>query len=74
MGILTNLNSGQKIRFEGGDIDLWGYNGSELQQYINGELTGYTLPVINVDENSITIDWGDIESTLPENWIEFVNS
>lgn len=69
MGILTDLNSGKKIKFDSEDNDSWGYNGTVLEQYVNNELTGNTLTVNSVDENSITIDWGDIESTLQENQI-----
>jgi uncharacterized protein YegJ (DUF2314 family) len=73
MGILTNLNNGQKIRFEQDDTDIWGYNGNELQQYVDGKTTGNTLPVISVDEDNITIDWGDVQSTLLEDDFIFVD-
>ena len=73
MGILTNLNNGQKIRFEEDDTDIWGYNGSELQQYVGGKTTGNTLPVVSVDEDNITIDWGEVQSTLLENDFLFVD-
>lgn len=69
MGILTDLNSGKKIKFDSEDSDLWGYNGTVLEQYVNNKLTGNTLTVNSVSETSITIDWGDIESTLQENQI-----
>jgi hypothetical protein len=68
MAILNNLNAGKKIHFEEDDIDVWGYNSASdiLEQYINGTLTGNTLPVVSIDQNSITINWGDVESTLQE--------
>lgn len=66
MGILTNLNNGYKIQFEDTDEDIWGYNGNVLQQYIGGNLTGNELPVVEVNEEIITINWGDITSTLTE--------
>lgn len=67
MGILTDLNSGKKIKFEDEDNDNWGYNGSQLQQYVNGSLTGNVLSVVSVSETEITIDWGGTNSTLTEN-------
>jgi hypothetical protein len=73
MGVLTNLNNGYKIHFEEDDSDIWGYNGSHIQQYIDGNLTGFELLVINLNEDYITIDWGDITSTLSEGdfiWVE----
>lgn len=74
MGVLTNLNSGSLIQFEEGDIDVWGYNGSILQQYYTGSLTGNELPVINLNENYITLDWGGGSiSTLHDGdfiWVE----
>lgn len=73
MGILTNLNSGKKIKFEYDDSDSWGYNGEVLEQYINSELTGNTLTVLSIDEDNITIDWGEAESTLPESYLIFVD-
>jgi hypothetical protein len=74
MGVLTNLNSGSLIQFEEEDMDVWGYNGSILQQYYTGSLTGNELPVINLNENYITLDWGGgSTSTLHDGdfiWVE----
>lgn len=73
MGVLTNLNNGYKIRFEDDDSDIWGYNTGIIQQYYTGSLTGLELTVINLNEDYITIDWGDITSTLSEGdfiWVE----
>jgi len=74
MGVLTNLNSGSLIQFEEGDMDVWGYNGFILQQYYTGSLTGNELPVINLNENYITLDWGSgSTSTLHDGdfiWVE----
>lgn len=74
MGVLTNLNSGSFLQFEEGDIDVWGYNGSVLQQYYTGSLTGNELLVINLNEDYITLDWGNSNtSTLYDGdfiWIE----
>ena len=66
MGILTNLNSGKKIKFETTDTDNWGYDGSRLQQYVDGVATGVSLTVISISEENISIDWGDGNSTLTE--------
>ena len=74
MGILTKLNEGQKFRFEESDSDIWGYNGKVLQQYLDNESTGNTLTIVSVNEDTITIDWGDIESTLPESYLYWVVS
>jgi hypothetical protein len=74
MGVLTNLNSGSLIQFEEEDMDVWGYNGSILQQYYTGSLTENELPVINLNENYITLDWGNgSTSTLYDGdfiWVE----
>ncbi len=66
MGILTDLNSGKKIQFEEDDTDSWGYDGSQLQQYFGGSLTGNVLSVVSVSETEIIIDWGGTNSTLTE--------
>jgi hypothetical protein len=73
MGILTDLNLGRKIKFEETDTDNWGYNGSQLQQYVDGVITGINLTVVSVNEDEITIDWGGANSTLTESkfiWID----
>jgi hypothetical protein len=66
MGILTNLNLGKKIKFEETDNDNWGYDGSQLIEYVEGSATGVSLTVVSVSEEEITIDWGGINSTLTE--------
>lgn len=69
MAILTNLEEGKKILFDVNDGDTWGYDPSQyiLQQYVNGNLTGNKLNIISVDQNTLTIDWGEgIESSLQE--------
>ena len=73
MGILTNLNQGKKLKFESDDSDSWGLSENQLQQYISGEFTGNTLEVLSISEESITIDWGEAESTLPESYLFFVD-
>lgn len=73
MGILTNLNQGKKLKFESDDSDSWVLSENQLQQYIGGEFTGNTLEVLSISEESITIDWGEAESTLPESYLFFVD-
>jgi hypothetical protein len=74
MGIQTQLLEGKKIRFSILDTDLWSYRENEfkLYQWMDGQETGETLTVLEVDEELITIDWGTNTSTLFEVDIELV--
>lgn len=74
MGLQTQLLEGKKIRFSSLDVDLWSYreNESRLYQWIDGQETGETLTVLELDEDLITIDWGGNTSTLFEVDIELV--
>ena len=66
MGLQTQLLEGKKIRFANLDIDTWSYNQSEsrLEQWIDGQSTGAILPVVELDQESITVDWGSAESNI----------
>ena len=76
MGILTLLLEGKKIKFSISDNDSYSYDQdmSKLLQILNGEITGFELDVLEVNEFLITIDWGDdLTSTLYEDDLIFVD-
>jgi hypothetical protein len=76
MGILSLLLEGKKIKFSISDNDSYEYDQdmSKLLQIINGEMTGFELDVLEVNEFLIIIDWGDdLTSTLYEDDLIFVD-
>lgn len=73
MGILTDLNSGKKIKFEVTDTDSWSYQGNILEQTIDGTATGNTLQVLELTEEYITVDWGGPTSTLLQSQILIID-
>lgn len=74
MGLQTQLLQGKKIRFQNLDTDTWSYNQSEsrLEQWIDGQSTGMVLPVVELNEENITVDWGSAESTVSLGDLELV--
>ena len=60
MGIVTELLSGKKIKFNSNDIDKFVYDeeNSLLIQTINGETTNHYLTITEVNEDLIRINWG----------------
>lgn len=76
MGILTRLLQGQKIKFMMTDNDSYSYDeeNSLLLQIINNEETGYTLPVTEINEITISVEWGvDLIHTYYEDDLIFVD-
>lgn len=74
MSLRTQLLEGKKIRFDPTDTDIWGYDEieSKLIQLVEEVETGNTLEVLELDDYSITINWGEAISTLFESDIELV--
>lgn len=74
MSLRTQLLEGKKIRFDPTDTDIWGYDEieSKLIQWVEEVETGNTLEVLELDDYSITINWGEAISTLFESDIELV--
>jgi hypothetical protein len=74
MELKTQLLNGKKIRFNPMDTDTWSFdeNQSKLLQWIEERETGITLEVLELDDYSITINWGEATSTLFEVDIELV--
>lgn len=75
MGILTDLQAGKKIHWEPADSDTFGYNQdlNVLEQWVNGEKTEETLPVVSISEESLTITWGDQDVTYYDGELEYEN-
>lgn len=75
MGILTNLQAGKKIHWEPVDSDTFSYNQdlNVLEQWMNGEKTGETLPVVSLSEESLTVTWGDQDVTYYDGELEYEN-
>ena len=76
MGILTRLLQGQKIKFMMTDNDSYSYDEENflLLQIINNEETGYTLPVTEINEITISVEWSvDLIHTYYEDDLIFVD-
>lgn len=76
MGILTRLLQGEKIKFMMTDNDSYSYDeeNSLLLQIINNEETGYTLPVTEINEITISVEWEvDLIHTYYEDDLIFVD-
>jgi hypothetical protein len=68
MGILSQLTSGKKIKFYMTDVDTFEYDSenSRLLQIINNTTTGHYLSVVDLNEDTITINWGSNVKTYYE--------
>lgn len=63
------FESGVRWRWMPEDSDYWMYEGGNILQYIDGELTGFSAVVNEITEESFTITYPN-EETQSHNYID----